>query len=87
MHIDTREYMVIRGELAGLGDAVEELARRQRDETARLDLELSHARGQVCVLAEAVEEAVLVLTSPRPAPAASCKPRLAQVISFPESDR
>lgn len=51
MHIDTAEYQIIRGELAGLGAAVEELARRQRDDRNKAEHDLGRLRGTVADLA------------------------------------
>ena len=88
MQIDTAEYQMIRGELAVLGVAVEELAQRQRQDRREVDDQISHARGAIAELGETCCEAIAAMTGDgtREGPA-SGKPRLANVINFPGGGR
>jgi hypothetical protein len=86
MHIDTREYQMIRGELAGLGAAVEELGQRQRQDRRDVADQISRARGAIAELGEICCVAIDAMTGTCPRPVGR-EPRLAKVINFPGGGR
>ena len=64
MNIDTAEYMMLRGEVNGLNEAVAELARRQRQHRREVQHELGAERYAIANLAIAVADAIDAMRVP-----------------------